>query len=248
MEQYLPTEEFTEVEGRVYNNPQATLDRTNTFIDNWRAAQSMLNQQNTDATRMLGTDVPTVEGGLTGADSYFTSRYQTPQTNSMVADLRATAQAKALNDVLANEQAMWKQRYQNAYRDYQRRAYNRSYGGGGGNTGGNTGGGNTSTWDGEIEDIVSDGNGGLSAVSELTLDNNDIAAGGKYVVEPGSGNIIRIDDTLSIDDPNYQRVYYQQPDGSYATQDKKFVMRNGNILQNNNSNLFQASPILKGNL
>lgn len=126
MEQYLPTDEFTEVEGRVYANPQARLDRTNAFIDNWREAQSMLNQQNTDATRMLGTDVPTVEGGLTGADSYFTSRYQTPQTNSLVADLRATAQAQALNDVLANEQAAWKQRYQNAYRNYQKRQYDKA--------------------------------------------------------------------------------------------------------------------------
>jgi hypothetical protein len=126
MENILPESETTEIESRVYANPQARLDRTNAFIDNWREAQSMLNQQNTDATRMLGTDVPTVEGGLTGADSYFASRYQTPQTNSLVADLRATAQAQALNDVLANEQAAWKQRYQNAYRNYQKRQYDRA--------------------------------------------------------------------------------------------------------------------------
>ena len=31
------------------------------------------------------------------------------------------AQAKALNDVLANEQAIWKNRYQQAYRNYQKR-------------------------------------------------------------------------------------------------------------------------------
>lgn len=65
---------------------------------------------------------------------YFTSRYQTPQTNSAVANLRATAQAAALNQVLSNEQEMWKKRYNDAYRDYQKRASRGS--GGGGNSGG----------------------------------------------------------------------------------------------------------------
>jgi hypothetical protein len=172
--------------------------------------------------------------------SYFTSRYQVPQTNSAVANLRAAAQAQALNEVLANEQAIWKKKYQDAYRDYQRKAYNRSRSGGGSGgsgTGGNTGGnGNTSTWDGEIEDIVSDGTGGYTAVGKLTLDANDLASGGKYVVEPGSGNIIRVDDTLSVDDPNYQTVYYQQPDGSYAT-------RNGQRKLSPQSGLVNNAPL-----
>jgi hypothetical protein len=71
---------------------------------------------------MLGTDVPSVIGGLTGGNSYFTSRYQTPQTNAAVSNLRAAAQAQALNEVLANEQAIWKKRYQDAYRAAQRRS------------------------------------------------------------------------------------------------------------------------------
>lgn len=133
MDNLLPTNEYTEVEGRVYSNPQVGLDETNTFIDNLRATQGQQNQEITQQTQRLGTDVPTILGGLTGADSYFTSRYQIPQTNANVANLRATAQAAALNEVLANEQAIWKNRYQNAYRNYQKRQYDRSrYGSGGG--------------------------------------------------------------------------------------------------------------------
>lgn len=141
MDNILPTEEFQEVEGRLYSNPQVTIDETNTFIDNLRATQGQQNQEITQQTQMLGTDVPTNLGGLTGAEGYFTSRYQTPQTLSNVANLRATAQAAALNEVLANEQAIWKKRYQDAYRAYQKRNYDRAksayYGGGGGANGGN---------------------------------------------------------------------------------------------------------------
>lgn len=122
--------DFVEVEGRYYTNPQVALDESNKFIDNLRSTQQANNQQIQTDTYNLGTAVPSNLGGLTspvtdgngGAGmSYFTSRYQVPQTNSAVANLRAAAQAQALNEVLANEQAIWKNRYQNAYRDYQKR-------------------------------------------------------------------------------------------------------------------------------
>lgn len=225
MDNLLPENEFVEVEGRQYINPQTGLDESTQFIENLRATQGQQNQQIAQDTYNLGTDIQSVQGGLgtnTPANmGYFTSRLQTPQTNSAVANLRAAAQAQALNEVLANEQAIWKKKYQDAYKSAQRRAYNRSYGGGrrGGGSGtisGNTGGDNTSTWGGEIEDIVSDGTGGYTAVGTLSLDANDMAAGGKYVVDPGNGNIVRIDDTLSVNDPNYQTIYSQQADGSYA--------------------------------
>lgn len=127
--------DFVEVEGRYYKNPQVALDESNKFIDNLRSTQQANNQQIQTQTYNLGTAVPSNLGGLTspvtdgngGAGmSYFTSRYQTPQTNSAVANLRAAAQAQALNEVLANEQAIWKNRYQNAYRNYQKRAYDAS--------------------------------------------------------------------------------------------------------------------------
>ena len=44
--------------------------------------------------------------------------------NSLASDLRATAQAKALNDVLANEQAKMKKRYNDAYNASQIRQTN----------------------------------------------------------------------------------------------------------------------------
>ena len=169
MDNILPTEEYTEVEGRVYSNPQATLQETSDFIENLRATQGEQNQEITQQTQRLGTDVPTVLGGLTGADSYFTSRYQTPQTNANVANLRATAQAAALNEVLANEQAIWKKRYQDAYRNYQKRQYNRAksaYSGGGG--GGTTTPSTSQQVTGGVEENPTDEQGVYSYTSSVT--------------------------------------------------------------------------------
>lgn len=130
MNGFLPNEEYTEVEGRAYINPQVTLDETSNFIDNLRQTQQQNNAQIVSETKALGTDVPSNLGGLTGAKTYWTSRYQTPQTNNLVADLRTTAQAAALSEALANEKAKWQKRYSDAYRAYQRRAWDKSNGGG----------------------------------------------------------------------------------------------------------------------
>lgn len=144
----LDDNEFVEVEGRQYLNPQVALDESNQFIDNLRSTQQANNQEIQTQTYNLGSELPSQLGGLGAPEdtslSYFTSRYQTPQTASAVANLRATAQAAALNQVLANEQAKWQKRYNDAYKSYQRRA-----GSGGG--GGNDDDENTSTWDGEPE-------------------------------------------------------------------------------------------------
>ena len=146
----LPENEYSEIESRYYLNPQVGLDESNKFIENLRSIQQQNNSQIAKDTAALGTEVSSNLGGLTGANSYFASRYQTPQTNATVANLRAAAQAKALNDVLANEQAIWKNRYQDAYRAYQKRAYNKA------NSGSGSNGGNTSSWDGESELIPTD--------------------------------------------------------------------------------------------
>lgn len=126
MESLIPTNEYTEVDGRVYANPQVGIDETNTFIDNLRATQGQQNQEITQQTQNLGTNIPTNLGGLTGANSYFTSRYQTPQTNNAVANLRAAAQASAMQQALENEQEIWKKKYQDAYRAYQKREYDKA--------------------------------------------------------------------------------------------------------------------------
>lgn len=122
----LPTEEYTEVEGRVYLNPNLQVDETNRFIENLRGTQQAQNQQIAQQTQALGTNVPTNLGGLGGGTDYWTSRIQTPQTNALVQDLRATAQAAALNQALQNEQEVWKNRYRQAYRNYQKRQYDAS--------------------------------------------------------------------------------------------------------------------------
>lgn len=126
MANLLPETELTEVEDRIYINPQTGVDETNTFIENLRNTQQANTQQIVQDTRNLGTDVPSSLGGLGGATGYWTSRYQTPQTASAIANLRTAAQAQALNDVLANEQEIWKKRYNDAYRAYQKRVYDAS--------------------------------------------------------------------------------------------------------------------------
>lgn len=118
----LPSDEYTEVEDRVYLNPNLQVEQADKFIENYRANQQAANQEIAQQTEALGTSVPSNEGGLLGAESYWTSRYQTPQTNSVAQNLRSAAQAAALNKALANEKAMWQKRYQDAYRAYQRRA------------------------------------------------------------------------------------------------------------------------------
>lgn len=110
----LKDNEYTEFEGRDYINPQVSLDESNAFIDNLRSTQQANTQQIKTDTYNLGTAVPSNLGGLTGGEGYFTARYQTPQTNSLVNDLRATAQASALNQILQNEQEKWKNRYNKA--------------------------------------------------------------------------------------------------------------------------------------
>ena len=112
----------TVVDDRRYIKPQVALDESNAFIEALRNTQGQRTAEIAQDTYNLGTEVPSNLGGLSGAGSYFTSRYQTPQTNEVVANLRATAQAQALNDAMNNALAQAKQRYNNAYKSAQRRA------------------------------------------------------------------------------------------------------------------------------
>lgn len=154
MANLLPENETYEFEDRTYINPNVSLDEQTSFIDKFRTAQAQNNQEINTDTYNLGTAVPSNLGGLTGGEGYWTSRYQTPQTGVLMNNLRTAAQAKALNDVLANEQAMWKQRYQKAYNAAKIRSSNNS---GGSGDGGSGDGGNNSNWDGELEKNATDG-------------------------------------------------------------------------------------------
>lgn len=115
---------------RWYIDPNVSLGEQDAFINNLRAAQAQDNAQIEAQTRALGTQVPSQLGGLTGAGSYFRSRYQTPQTNQTVADLRAAMQAQAVNDALQNEYKKAKK----LYKDAQNAATKSGGGGGNGNT------------------------------------------------------------------------------------------------------------------
>lgn len=172
----LPTSEYSEFENRAYLNPQLSVDETNQFIDALRATQAENTAQTEQQTQALGTNTQSSLGGLGGAGSYFISRYQTPQTNSTVADLRAAAQADALNTVLANEQAMWKKRYNDAYRAYQKRQYDAS-----------KSPTNNQNTDGEVEvtgEVVSD-----NGASKIELDALEGREGYYSVVDPYTGEI-----------------------------------------------------------
>lgn len=125
-EYLLPSNEYNEFESRAYADPSLQPAQTETFIDKLRETQGVHGQEITEQTEALGTTTPSNLGGLTGAGSYFSSRYQTPRANALTQNLRTTAQAAALNQALANEQAIWKKRYNETYRDYQKREHTKA--------------------------------------------------------------------------------------------------------------------------
>lgn len=113
--------EYTTVEDRQYINPEIGLSESQTFIDNLRAAQEAENAKIASDTHALGTDVPSRMGGLGGSEGTFVERYQTPRVNKMISDLRAVAQAQAMNERLSNVLAQEKERYNRAYKANQAR-------------------------------------------------------------------------------------------------------------------------------
>lgn len=138
----MDTSEFYEYEDRAYINPTLSSGEQEQFIDNLRNVQSQNNAQIAEQTYNLGTEIPSNLGGLGGGESYFTSRYQTPQVGEMVETLKTAAQAQALNDVMSNYKSQLQNRYKQAYRTYSKR--NRGTGGTG------TGGGDDGSTDGKI--------------------------------------------------------------------------------------------------
>ena len=123
---------YTENDRR-YINPQVSLAEQNAFINNLRNNQQDWTDENISVTENLGTKIPSQLGGLTGGSGYFASRYQTPQTNSMVSDLRAAAQSQALSQLMNNEIAKAQKRYSDAYRAAKKREADANSNGGNGN-------------------------------------------------------------------------------------------------------------------
>lgn len=114
-------EYLTSGQGLTQVKPELSRDEQLGFIDTLRETQNLGNQQITEQTRNLGSDVPYSHGGL-GGSNYFLSRYQTPQVDSMVSDLKSAAQLSAMNTALKNYQDNLKDKYNQAYRAAKKRA------------------------------------------------------------------------------------------------------------------------------
>lgn len=119
-------------EGLMEVSPTASRDAQLAFIDQYRQLQGENTAQIGTAAHALGSDLTAQYGGLHGPSEYIRSRYQTPQTESRIAGLRTAAQLSALNQLMANEQAKWADRYNQAYRNYQKRANSKGSGSGSG--------------------------------------------------------------------------------------------------------------------
>lgn len=115
-------EETFSFEDRTYLSPTTSRDEQLSFIDTLRNTQAQNTAQINADTYALGSQLPSNLGGLSGAEETFAARYQRPQTEATVADLRTAAQQSALNQALANLRSAWKKRYNDAVLNYQRRA------------------------------------------------------------------------------------------------------------------------------
>ena len=115
-------DEFYNFENRAYTSPTVSRDETLAFADTLRDVQAKNNAQIASQTQNLGTDVSSIQGGLGGSEGYFRQRYQTIPSEVARNNLRATAQAKALNDLMTNAENQWKNRYNQAYRSAKARS------------------------------------------------------------------------------------------------------------------------------
>lgn len=115
-------DEYYTYEDRAYISPTVSRDEQLAFVDQLRDTIGNNTSQINTQTQRLGTDISPNYGGLTGSNSYFAQRYQTTPVQAYVSGLKATAQAKALNDLLSNYQNQATNKYNQAYRAAQKRA------------------------------------------------------------------------------------------------------------------------------
>lgn len=115
-------EDYFSFEDRVYLNPTQSRDEQLSFIDTLRETQANNTTQINADTYALGSQLPSSLGGLRGGEETFAARYQRPQTEATIADLRTAAQQSALNQALTNLQSAWKKRYNDAILNYQKRS------------------------------------------------------------------------------------------------------------------------------
>lgn len=101
-------------------SPTASSDMQQAFIDTYRQTQGENTAQIGEQAHALGSDLEAPYGGLHGPSEYMKSRYQTPQTESRVANLRTAAQLSALNQLVQNDITNWKDKYTQKQREYNK--------------------------------------------------------------------------------------------------------------------------------
>lgn len=77
------SDEVIEFEDRSYVNPQTSIDEQNQFIEKFRALQDQNQAQINQQTQALGSQVPSNQGGLVGAENLWNVQYQRPQVNAL---------------------------------------------------------------------------------------------------------------------------------------------------------------------
>lgn len=88
-------------QGLTQVDPNAAVNESEQFINNFNAIQAANNASIGDVTHRQGTDIPAQTGGLHGTD-YWVKKYQTDQVNAQLSNLKAATQLQALNDVMNN--------------------------------------------------------------------------------------------------------------------------------------------------
>lgn len=195
--------EYYDFEDRRYVNPTLSRDEQLSFIDRLREVENKDLRKIATDTHNLGTDVPSNLGGLsgigapnslgisgadTGSAGIWRNRYERPQVNSLAQNLKSTAQAAALNNVLSNLTEQYKNRYNQAKRRYAKSS--------GGSSSGNT---STDPFDTEIGDDNKRYND-IGAIGEYNAndlyikDPSGNITGVATVVRDGDGNIVGIEE------------------------------------------------------
>lgn len=172
------SDEVIEFEDRSYVNPQTSIDEQNQFIEKFRALQGQNQAQINQQTQALGSQVPSSQGGLVGAENLWNVQYQRPQVNAAIENLRANNQLQALNTVMSNQQNAMANRLNQAKRAYYRvpqeaAKRNRTSGSGGGTTG--------KTPEGDVEYKISETV--LANLQDVPKNNKfyEIATGTDYI-------------------------------------------------------------------
>lgn len=202
------SDNFIDFEDKLYMNPQTTVDESNQFIENLRNLQQQDTERISQETYNLGAQIPSNLGGLTGAEATFAERYQAPQFEQAVQQLKATAQADALNTALNNLKNQLNERYQNAYNAAKKRAAARARASSG------SGGGSATTTSQTPEGTVTTDTYTPTYTGEAggtMVMNADTANTGMYSLDPGD---------IGVYDINTGKTLSRTVDGKTYTADE----------------------------